>query len=117
MRKIGHVKNLLALHGTNQLTKAPKNAPQKNCPIGGDEMTEYETKKIIYETIVKEIYINPDTALELTKAIYTNLKAAEKDEPLTLTDLPRPWSTDEMKPLPYEVYKDFEQGQPFKDER
>ena len=40
-----------------------------------------------------------------------------KDEPLTLTDLPRPWSTDEMKPLPYEVYKDFEQGQPFKDER
>lgn len=70
-----------------------------------------------------------------------------KDEPLTLTDLPRPWSTDEMKeptcpgcgapyvggevtthfhfcpvekenkPLPPEVYKDFEQGQPFKDER
>ena len=40
-----------------------------------------------------------------------------KDEPLTLTDLPRPWSTDEMKPLPHEVYKDFEQGQPFKDER
>ena len=23
----------------------------------------------------------------------------------------------ENKPLPYEVYKDFEQGQPFKDER
>ena len=43
--------------------------------------------------------------------------AFSKDEPLTLTDLPRPWSTDEMKPLPYEVYKDFEQGQPFKDER
>ena len=41
----------------------------------------------------------------------------DKDEPLTLTDLPRPWSTDEMKPLPYEVYKDFEQGQPFSDER
>ena len=80
-------------------------------------MTEYETKKIIYETIVKEIYINPDTALELTKAIYTNLKSAEIDEPLTLTDLPRPWSTDEMKRIPYEVYKDFEQGQPFKDDR
>ncbi len=80
-------------------------------------MTEYETKKIIYETIVKEIYINPDTAFELTKAIYTNLKAAEKDAPETLTDLPRPWSTDEMKRIPYEVYKDFEQGQPFKDER
>ena len=39
-----------------------------------------------------------------------------RDNPFTLTDLPRPWSTDEMKPLPYEVYKDFEQGQPFRDE-
>lgn len=45
------------------------------------------------------------------------LLVTEKDEPLTLTDLPRPWSTDEMRKLPPEVYEKFEKGQPFKDER
>jgi hypothetical protein len=42
--------------------------------------------------------------------------ALSKDAPMTLTDIPRPWSTDEMKRIPYEVYKDFEQGTPFTDE-
>ena len=64
---------------------------------------------------------NFDTAVTDKSAPLAICKAAllatQKDEPLILTDLPRPWSTDEMKPLPYEVYKDFEQGQPFKDER
>ena len=43
-------------------------------------MTAYETKKIIYETIVKEIYINPETAYELTQVIYKNLQAAQQSE-------------------------------------
>lgn len=55
--------------------------------------------------------------LAICKAALLAVIDIKRDEPLTLTDLPRPWSTDEMKPLPYEVYKDFEQGQPFKDER
>ena len=59
---------------------------------------------------------------EIFKRVTDALKEAlqqstEKDAPMTLTDLPRPWSTDEMKRIPYEVYKDFEQGLPFKDEQ
>jgi len=43
-------------------------------------ITAYETKKVIYETIVKEIYINPETAHALTQVIYDNLQAAQQSE-------------------------------------
>jgi len=57
-------------------------------------MTAYETKKIIYETIVKEIYINPETAHALTQVIYDNLQAAQQSEQANL--LPCGHSSDSL---------------------
>lgn len=44
-------------------------------------MTAYETKKIIYETIIKEISISYEAAHALTQVIYNNLKDAEQGAP------------------------------------
>lgn len=64
------------------------------------KMTAYETKKIIYETIVKEIYINPETAHALTDVIYKNLKDAEQGVHPTVATEPledSPWQTGERR--------------------
>ncbi len=65
-------------------------------------MTAYETKKIIYETIVTEIYINPETAHHLTEVIYKNLKDAEQGVHPTYGELPASdvWTTPEDLPAP-----------------
>jgi hypothetical protein len=115
------------------------------------ELAKLTANLIEFLTEVSYKPYNDSDALSLLESLRTRasviLQDIGKDEPLTLTDLPRPWSTDEMKeptcpgcgapyvggevtthfhfcpvekenkPLPPEVYKDFEQGQPFKDER